>query len=364
MLVIDARKAMDAGIGTYIQHLVPRVCDELQDVQCLLLLSSDTVTWAEQAKLKSNSNISFIQFDAAPFSLYEQILFRRIINNSMVFWATSMSHPLFFRGRFISTVHDVAQLALQRRLVGGLITKIASKIFFKSILEYSSDIIFVSQFSRTEFMRYVGSPKQRTAVVHLGVDSTWFEDTTKNPIIKRAPYFISVSSIRPHKNFAFLLKAFLNVAATIPQNLVIAGDKRGLKNIEPSLMNEVSKLGERIQFLGRISDADLKIWVSNADAMIFPSLYEGFGLPPVEAMATGCPVITSSSGAMKEICGDAAIYFDPQKLESLTTALIRFSQRTENSRDNLRRMGISKALEYDWSIAAKATANIIRQSLY
>ena len=128
-------------------------------------------------------------------------------------------------------------------------------------------------------------------------------------------------------------------------------------------MNEVSKLGGRIQFLGRISDADLRKWVANADAMIFPSLYEGFGLPPVEAMAAGCPVITSSSTAMKEICGDAVIYFDPHELESLTTALLSFSQISENSRDTLRRMGISKASEYDWCIAATATANFIRQSI-
>lgn len=363
MLVIDVRKAMDAGIGTYIQQIVPRVCEELRDIRCKLLISEDALGWVGELKKQRNPNIIFEKFDPPPFSILEQIIYRRILINSTAFWATSLSHPLFYSGRLIATVHDVAQLALPRRMAGGCVTKMASRIFLNSILGYSREIIFVSQFSRSEFIHHVGNPKQPTSVIHLGVDSKWFEKVSIRSTIDCTPYFISVSSIRPHKNFAFLLKAFLNVAASIPHNLIIAGDKRGLKSIEPELMKEVSKMGERIQFLGRISDADLKNCVANAEAMIFPSLYEGFGLPPVEAMAAGCPVITSSSSAMKEVCGDAVMYFDPCELESLTVALFTFSKMNANSRGVMIQKGKSKASEYDWSVAAKSTANVIRQSL-
>lgn len=363
MVVIDARKAMDAGIGTYIKELVPRVCDAMPDVNFNILASTESLAWVEKISRNEASNITYKILDALPFSISEQLLLRRHLNHRSLFWATSLAHPLFYNGPYITTIHDVAQLALPRSMAGGILTKAASRIYFKSILENSRELLFVSEFSRSEFSRYVGKPKQRTSVIHLGVDSKWFDSCTKLPKIDCSPYFISVSSIRPHKNFSFLLSAFLSIANSIPHNLVIAGDKRGLNNMDPALMKEVMDLGSRIQFLGRISDEDLKIWVSNAEAMIFPSLYEGFGLPPVEAMAAGCPVITSSSTAMKEVCGNAVIYFNPLELKSLVSALLSFSLMDRSSREHLKEMGKVKALEYDWSIAAQNTVKVIRQSL-
>lgn len=362
MIVIDARKAMDAGIGTYIRELVPRVCSELGDIKCELLVSSTSRDWAEQLTEQSRSNITYTLLNAPPFSFKEQILLRNTLKKRTLFWATSLSHPLFYSGNYITTVHDVAQLALSKEMAGGLITKIASKVYFQSILRNSRELIFISEFSRSEFTRHVGKPTQPTSVIHLGVDSAWFASPKTLPTPYLTPYFITVSSIRPHKNFAFLLKVFLSASNLIPHNLVIVGDKRGLSDFDSSLMKRISNLGTRVQFLGRIKDEDLKRRVTNADAMIFPSLYEGFGLPPIEAMAAGCPVISSSSAAMKEVCGDAAIYFDPLNPISLLNALIMFASCDKSMRESLNKAGREKALNYDWSKTAKATATIIRRS--
>jgi glycosyltransferase involved in cell wall biosynthesis len=363
MLVIDARKAMDAGIGTYIRELVPRVCNELQDIKCHLLVSPAASYWANQLLKSSGANLTYTLFNATPFSVSEQILLRCILNKESLFWATSLSHPLFYGGRYVTTVHDVAQLALPRKMAGGFLTKKVSRVYLKSILRDSREIIFDSEFSRLEFIKHVGNPTQKNSVIHLGVDSKWFDIPKGAHEINPAPYFISVSSIRPHKNFAFLLKAFLDIANFIPHNLLIVGEKSGLTDFEPALMRRVSDSGNRVKFLGRINDEELKIWVANAEAMIFPSLYEGFGLPPIEAMAAGCPVISSSSAAIKEVCGNAAVYFNPIELESLISVLSSFSLGDRASRESLIKTGRMKALEYNWDLTAQSTAEVLRRSL-
>lgn len=362
MLVIDVRKAMDAGIGTYIRQLVPRVCSELSDINCELLVSKEALSWADQFQKENKSNVSIVHFDAAPFSFAEQILFRKNLKKNSLLWATSLSHPLFYTGRYVATVHDVAQLALPRTMAGGLLTKLASKVFFESIRKNAQELIFVSDFSRREFTHHVGKPVQNTSVIHLGVDSKWFDISKNAKAINITPYFISVSSIRPHKNFTFLLKAFLRVANAIPHSLIIVGDKRGLTDLEPRLMEEISNLGSRVQFLGRINDDELREWVANAHAMIFPSLYEGFGLPPIEAMAAGCPVISSSCAATQEVCGSAAIFFNPYEIHSLIDAILKFSLTTTIEREKMAKIGRIKALTYNWSVAAHSTAKILRKS--
>lgn len=360
-LWVDARKLGDAGIGTYIRQLVPRVCARLAGVRCGALLadSSSVDTWA-----RLPSSVSIQTLSARPMRWSEQRQLRVALGRGTLFWATSLAHPLFYNGPLVATVHDVAQLALPSAMAGGRVTKAASQVFFQSLRRSAQELLFISQFTQSEFSHWVGSPRQPVTVTPLGVDATWFEARGAGHSPQAQPYFISVSSVRPHKNFGFLVQAFAAVADRLPHQLVIVGESQGLRTVDAGLAAQVEALGGRVRFLGRIPDADLRLWVAHADAMVFPSLYEGFGLPPIEAMAAGCPVLSSTAGALQEVCGDAAQYFDPLGSISLQHCLLAHTASSGAERAARTALGLTRARQYDWERTADLTAVVLQRALH
>lgn len=363
-LVIDARKAYDAGIGTYVRQLVPRVLQRLPQQPCQLWLSERSAPWLAEVQAQVGPQVRGELLAARPLSLGEQRVLRQHLGPDKLLWATSLSHPLFYNGPLVATVHDVAQLALPSAMAGGRVTKAASQVFFQSLRRSAQELLFISQFTQSEFSHWVGSPRQPVTVTPLGVDTTWFEARGAGHSPQAQPYFISVSSVRPHKNFGFLVQAFAAVADRLPHQLVIVGESQGLRTVDAGLAAQVEALGGRVRFLGRIPDADLRQWVAHADAMVFPSLYEGFGLPPIEAMAAGCPVLSSTAGALQEVCGEAAPYFDPHDTSSLQAALLAHVTSSPQARQARITLGLARARHYDWERTADLTAEVFARALH
>jgi len=363
MLFIDARKAYDAGIGTYIRELIPRVLLRMYDQPCTILLSESSLSWFAELQSQVPQKLKSQIISAPPFSISEQFILRSYLNCKDLFWATSLSHPLHHDCPLVVTVHDVAQLALPSKFFRDRLTKVAIQLFFKSINRSAQELLFVSHFTQSEYNRLVASPTQTSTVTPLGVNANWFNSSNHGPSPNNKPYFISVSSIRPHKNFEFLLKAFEAVVDKIPHQLVIVGDDQGLKRVDVGLTSLIKRLGNRVRFLGRIPDAALKTWVANAEAMVFPSLYEGFGLPPIEAMAAGCPVLSSSAGALKEVCGNAAQYFDPYNSESLQRCLLDHSNIDSVEKKLQIELGVRRAQDYTWDKTADLTVLVLLRVL-
>jgi glycosyltransferase involved in cell wall biosynthesis len=162
------------------------------------------------------------------------------------------------------------------------------------------------------------------AVTPLGVDASWFDAASMHAGAGEARTFVCVGSVRPHKNIGRLLLAFAKVADRVPHTLVVAGMAPRLSALEPILARMPASLRHRIRFTGLVPDAELRQLVAAADALVFPSLYEGFGLPTLEAMAAGCPVLASTAGALPEVCGAAAAdRFDPRSVKQIALALTR-----------------------------------------
>lgn len=358
-LLIDARKIGDAGIGTYLSQLVPRVMERFAQESCRLWVSEPGLSWFAGLQHRWGDRIQGELLPARPLSLGEQRVLRQHLGPDTLLWATSLSHPLFYSGPMVATVHDVAQLALPMAMAGGRFTQLAAKVYLESLRRSAQELLFISQFTQSEFSHWVGSPRQPVTVTPLGVDAAWFDARGAGPRPQAQPYFISVSSVRPHKNFGFLVRAFAAVADRLPHQLVIVGESQGLRTVDAGLAAQVEALGGRVRFLGRIPDADLRSWVAHADAMVFPSLYEGFGLPPVEAMAAGCPVLSSTAGALQEVCGEAALYFNPQDLPSLQSALLAYAASSPEQRQTRVALGLSRARQYDWERTADATAAVL-----
>lgn len=354
-LLVDCRKAWDAGIGTYIRNVVPRVLRRLPPTPVRVLVAPGA---AGRHSYLDALQVEFVEDAGRPLGAAEQWHLRRTLQANEIFWATSLAHPLFRRGPMMATVHDVAQLALDTRSAGGLLVQGAARLYLASLRRRAGLLLFISDFTAGEFGRYVGSPRGAARVTSLGVDAGWFEAQPPRPPEGR-PYFICVGSIRPHKNLHTLLAAFAQVLDQLPHELVIVGQHEGFRTRDSGLQESLVPLGERVRFLGAADDVVLRQQVAGAAALVFPSLYEGFGLPPLEAMAAACPVIASRAGAVAEVCGTAARYFETRSAESLAAALLDQARLSPEDRQAQVQRGRERALQYSWERTADLTAQAL-----
>src|SRR5204862_6339082 len=180
-------------------------------------------------------------------------------------------------------------------------------------------VLFVSAFSRDERPRCPAARRDQVRRVYLGGDSAWFEETARRDAV--TPYVVYVGNVKPHKNLGTLLTAFAQLAGKIPHHLVVIGQHSGFRTGDSAAMSAAKLLGDRVTFVGLVTDERLRELVAGADALTLPSLYEGFGLPPLEAMACGCPALVSRCGSLPEVCGDAALYCEATSPEDVASRL-------------------------------------------
>lgn len=174
----------------------------------------------------------------------------------------------------------------------------------------SLKVLTVSEFSKNEIIRLLHVEKDKIAVIYNAVSSSFTQlDTSHENSAKGEKYILAVSSIDPRKNFETLLKAFSILKDTDMKLYIIGGQNRIYSTSVEELSANISS--ERIKWLGRVTDTELKQYYKNTSCFVYPSLYEGFGIPPLEAMSIGVPVVVSDIPSIREVCGDAALYANP-----------------------------------------------------
>jgi glycosyltransferase involved in cell wall biosynthesis len=204
-------------------------------------------------------------------------------------------------------------------------------------------VVVTSQFVRARATELLGLDESRVHVIPLGVDHALFRAGDET----REPFLLYPARLWPHKNHARLLQAFVLLRSELPElRLVLTGG--GLEELRP--------LPEGVESLGMVAPEELASLYRTAACVVFPSLYEGFGLPPLEAMASGCPVAASSAGAIPEICGDAAVYFDPKDPEAIANGV----RETLALADELHELGVARAASFTWEKNACRHEDIYR----
>ena len=215
-------------------------------------------------------------------------------------------------------------------------------------------ILTVSEFSRAELSRYLGIPGDRFTVIANGGEHILREPADQG-ILGRlgvsGRYVLAVSSQSAHKNFAGIQAAVKHMRQ---RNfaLVFAGAAN------PRVFSTGETTGGEARMTGRVSDAELRALYENAECFVYPSFYEGFGLPPLEAMTCGCPVVVSRAASLPEVCGDAAVYCDPTDPASIGRALDQVLESSE-LRSELRRRGEERAAHFTWSRSATALLDLL-----
>lgn len=355
MITIDARWLNTSGMGTYLRNTLPGVIEAFPDIEFCLLGGKSVLAALEGL---NRNNVRMVEAKAPMYSLSEQLELKRIIpKETRLFWATHYNIPLLYRGKMLVTVYDLFHWAMPD-MVGGLHKRLYAKIMFRAVRRRAAAIITISRFTKDELIRFTGEGKQPIYPIHLGVADAWFHiPPSARPYTNK--YILYVGNVKPHKNLSALVKAFGSICDKIPHDLVIVGKKEGFITGDEIVANEAARLGSRVQFTGYVDDEKLRQYFAHAEALVFPSLYEGFGLPPLEAMAAGCPVLVSTAASLPEVCGDAVCYCDPYRTEDVASKLLELLT-DEYLREEFRRKGYERARTFTWERCVSQTCDVIR----
>ncbi|MGB9787593.1 MAG: glycosyltransferase family 4 protein [Dictyoglomus turgidum] len=365
-VLLDARMIDSSGIGTYLQNLIPFLKNHLN----LSLLG-------EREKVEEYidiSNLNFISMKSPIYFPTEQIEFLLKIKDVDIFWSPHFNVPVFpIRAKKrIVTIHDVFHLAFGEFY--SPFERTYAKFLINSAVNLSDVIITVSNFSKSEIIKYTGVKEEKIKVIYNGVDRERFRVYEKEELEKikseyKLPnrFLLFVGNVKPHKNLRRLLKAFKIIAGDFKDLfLVITGKKEGFLKGDKKIFELINKdtiLKERVIFTGHVDKGDLPYLYNLAEIFVFPSLYEGFGLPPLEAMACGCPIVVSHIPPLWEICKDAAYYINPHDEWDIAKG-IKEVLENEKLRKELIDKGIERAKEFSWEKSAREHLNLIEKTLF
>ena len=262
--------------------------------------------------------------------------------------------PLFY-GNQIATHHDITYIRHPESYSRTF--RAMYRTLTPLLLARTKALMTVSEFSRGEIAAHYGYPARNICVVPNAVDSRFKPFCAQQCRGDSTPYLLAVSSPTAHKNFARMVAAFLSVEGHDEVELRIIGDSNrifsgGLKDAADS---------PRIRMLGRLTDEELVEAYQGAAAFVFPSLYEGFGIPPLEAQACGCPVIAARAASIPEVLGDSALYFDPLNVKDIAQSMQRILH-DEALREDLRRRGKTNLARFSWNTSARQVSRLIDQA--
>jgi len=355
-ITIDVRMFLSSGIGSYLKNLLPLIIENLSNISFSLLGQESVLS---KAGILDYSNVDHIPFNVPIYSIKEQLVITRLIpKNTDLFWSPHYNIPLMYKGKLFVTVHDLNHLALTQPGFDWAKKKYA-KYLFKKILQKADRIITVSNFSRSEYIKYFGLEKdfEKIVAVHNGL---LINEVIGDNNPHKKPYVLTVGNVKPHKNLVRLLNAFNKIKDLIPHTLFIVGKKSGFISGDENLIKKVDAFGERVIMTGFLSDEELQNYYSHAEAFVFPSLYEGFGFPPLEAMAVGTPVVASNAASIPEVCGDAALYFDPYDINDMARKILQIIQDKSLKNEYIYR-GKLQVARYSWEDTAKQIIYIIKK---
>jgi glycosyltransferase involved in cell wall biosynthesis len=237
-------------------------------------------------------------------------------------------------------------------------------IMERTMLPCVDRVISVSKTMTRDFCRATGFPEAKVATIYLGVDESFTKlDETeaweKTRQLYRIPqnFLLVVGHVFPNKNLENLLRGFKLIVSDIPHDLVIVGGRRWKYHSADRLISEL-ELEERVRSLGFVPQADLVLLYNLASCFVFPSLYESFGLAQLEAMACGCPVVASRTGALPEIGGDAVVYCDPYDPASIADA-IRSLVTDDAMRQQYAARALQRAKLFTWDKCARQTLEVL-----
>jgi len=317
MVYADQRWIGDHGIGRFAQHIL--------------------------ANLKYRP-VPLLSNPASPLDSWRLARALNQLDRNDLFLSPGYNSPLFCSAPFIFTIHDLNHVDRQEN------SSPLKRLYYATILKRAccraAKILTVSEFSRSQIVEWSGVSPEKVLNVRCGVDTVHLPGVAAHEL--PFPYLLCVSNRKKHKNEFRTVEAFARSHVPAELRLVFTGEPTA----ELTEWIDSLHVGGRVQFVGTVPEGQMPSLYCSAEALIFVSLYEGFGLPVLEAMACGTPVITSNTTALPEVAGDAALMVSPTCLDEIAAAI---EQIIGNAalREQLRKKGMVQAARFPWSASAE-----------
>lgn len=354
-VVMDARMAFHTGIGRYIRSLCRTLIQQAPTVHLSLLVDPRTADRLQ----RELGTVAMLPFRANIYSVNAQIhslwRYRGWSKHATLVHIPHYDVPWFLPSRSVVTIHDLTHFQFPTA-TGQLRRQFAWQLLQRAV-HRAGHLIVVSQATHDALTTFIPEASHKTTVIYHGIDDH-FAPLPPDTIaaFKRAQhlgrFFLYVGTDKPHKNLPRLLQAFAEVRAQWPQplELVLLGVAAARSGLPP----------EGVRMYHEVTDEQLVTWYNAAEALLLPSLNEGFGLPALEAMACGTPVLAANVAALPEVVGDAGLLVDPYNISALSAAIKRLLLEP-GLHASLRLRGLRRAQDFSWTRAAQQTMQVYDQ---
>ena len=351
-IALDARMINMSGIGIYIQNLIKA------GIYDIALGNADDIKEYE-------GNIAVIDYKSKIYGIKEQLKFpyRKLKKlKPDILHVPHYNVPIFYRGRMFVTIHDITHLVLPD-ILPNKFAYIYAKIMLWTAAHKAEKIFTVSENTKSDIIKFFKIKPEKIVVTYSGVDLKEFKKKNKEEyeylyskysIPRDKKVLMYVGNLKPHKNLKRLLEAFKDIDEIDNTILILVG--KAFKNHNVNAYEKLYGISDKVVHTGVVSQAELVDFYNLADLFVFPSLYEGFGLPPLEAMACGTPVICSNTSSLPEITGNAAYSFDPTDTHELARA-INIVLKDESLREALITAGYERCNIFKGDYVTQKTIN-------
>ena len=336
-ILFDTRKIEDYGIGVYIRNLFQGIVDRrVFECRAVHLKGTDSLDLPAEAT---------IEVAARNYDLREhaEIPWKTRKFKDHWYFSPHYVYPLFVSQKLIVTVQDLIHFKFPQ-LFKPAVRIEAGKFFMRQVRKKAEIVFTGSQTTKNDLLDMFRFDESRIKVIHYGIAEIFF-DREKQPSFFDFPYFLYTGNMKSHKNLDTLIRAFSLIKDRFPDyRLVLSGAEP-----DRALRQEMAESGaaDRIVTKGYLNQQDLIRIIDGAEFFVFPSLYEGFGFPPLEAMARKKAVISSPGGSLEEILGDSALFFSPDSAEELAEKIAVFIEN-DRTRCDYQEKGFAHSQRYRW----------------
>ena len=370
-ICFDARVIIDksTGLGNYTYNLVKHLLMLDSENEYIVLINRSLtdqhpIQYLEQKNLKKR----FVQISEVTLQQQVMVPFELLKQKPDIYHYPNFDLPVFQPYNSIFTVHDLTYLKHHDLYMNGRWIK---NFYTKAIMNLgarkSKKIIAVSSSTKNDLLEILKVPEHKVAVIHEGLDESYLNGSlsnnksnffNKNGLNDRDEYFLFIGERRPHKNLVRLIEAFSIFKQKTPNKIkLVIGGKKYASYDEPERKAQELNLTNEVFFLGYIPEGDLQHLYKNARCFVFISIYEGFGIPILEAMACGTPIITSNISSMPEVAGNAALTVNPYNVDEIAEAMNKITYNVTISQ-RLVDTGLKRVKNFSWNNAAEKTLEL------
>ena len=347
----------NVGLGRYTRELIEAIGRVDRENHYVILTPDDSIRFSE----RPNVRYRLVRFPIFKRRFWEQLA-PLLAGRYDILHFPYDSRVAWKKAKFVTTIHDAKPLLFETDRSRSNLNRLIERVLVLDTWRQIDHVVTDSESSKCDIMAHLGVPADRLTVVYPGIDPERFRPQPARYSARQRirPYVLCVGGADPTKNVGALIAAFAKLppAVRMAHDLILVGDLRR----RGELRERIAQSGMATQTIltGVVGDEQLIDLYRHAAVFVFPSLYEGFGLPVLEAMACGCPVISSNASSLPEAAGDAAILVNPRDVDALTSAIDRVLN-DEDLRSVLRKRGINQSKRFSWERTAQETVAVYQK---